>query len=319
MNADKPPFPRLGEIYRVLALALDTKNKNRDIDSLARKGDYDWSLLPTLCRELIAEPLERHTDADFAALVEQFVSYVHGSYIQLVATVSLDSLSREEVLPLLVENYFSAHACGLLLDIQKEFGGPDLLVLLDAETNPLSVVLDWAGSANADPNVNTLDKMVFPESTGADKTGREMLNRWRNGKQLPDIGNIKLFVKALKDKGFTQHDNLCRWLVVARALAWLEERSPVPLRHVMRQHVLLGLQDFDIGALLSHAAFHAGQKRPALFMPALMLIETLKRTTPKLAGDKARTKADLQALQRLVEQHDPEGSTQFHLEWLQGR
>lgn len=319
MNADTPPFPRLGEIYRVLALALDTKNKNRDIDSLARKGDYDWSLLPTLCRELIAEPLERHTDADFAALVEQFVSYVHGSYIQLVATVSLDSLSREEVLPLLVENYFSAHACGLLLGIQKEFGGPDLLVLLDAETNPLSVVLDWAGSANADPNVNTLDKRVFPESTGADKTGREMLNRWRNGKQLPDIGNIKLFVKALKDKGFTQHDNLCRWLVVARALAWLEERSPVPLRHVMRQHVLLGLQDFDIGALLSHAAFHAGQKRPALFMPALMLIETLKRTTPKLAGDKARTKADLQALQRLVEQHDPEGSTQFHLEWLQGR
>lgn len=324
--ADTPPFPRLGEIYRVLALALDTKNNAktkdhlyRDIDKLARDGDYDWSLLPTLCRELISEPLKHYTDADFAALVEQFVSHVHASYIQLITTISLDSLSREEALPLLVENYFSAHACGLLLGIQKEFGGPDLLVLLDAETNPLSVVLEWAGSANADPNVNTLTKLAFPESTGADKTGREMLNRWLNGKQLPDIGNIKLFVKALKHKGFTQHDNLCRWLVVARALAWLEERSPVPLRHVMRQHVLLGPQDFDIGALLSHAAFHAGQKRPALLMPGHMLHKNLKRTTPKLAGDKAKTKTDLEALRRLAEQHDLEGRTQFHLEWLQGR
>lgn len=143
MTADTPPFPRLGEIYRVLALALDTKNKAktkdhlyRDIDKLARDGNYDWSLLPTLCRELISEPLEHYTDADFAGLVEQFVSHVHASYIQLVATISLDSLSREEALPLLVEHYFSAHACGLLFGIQKEFGGPELLALFRREGEP---------------------------------------------------------------------------------------------------------------------------------------------------------------------------------------
>jgi len=326
MNADTPPFPRLGEIYRVLALALDTKHKSmdsgglyRDIDRLAREGEYDWSLLPTLCQELITKPLLHYTDAEFAALVEQFVRHIHEDYIHLVATISLDSMSREEALPLLVEHYFSWHGCELLLAIQKKLGGPNLLALLDAEANPLTVVLDWASEASADQRVKPLVKMAFPGSTDADKTARDKVGRWGKGKQLPEIGSINAFVDKLKDKDFAQHANLRCWLVVARALAWLEEKSPVPLRHIMRRHFLLGLKDVDIGGLLSLAAFHAGQNRQALSIPGHMLKENLKPTTPKLAGDKAKTKADLEALQRLVAKHDPEGRTQFHIEWFHGR
>ena len=326
MHADTPPFPRLGEIYRVLALALDIKYKSidsgglyRDIDRLAREGEYDWSLLPTLCQELITKPLARHTDADFAALIEQFVRHIHEDYIRLVATVSLDSLRREEALPLLVEHYFSVHGCGLLLAIQKKFGGPDLLVLLNAPSSPVEAVLAWAsGEADTGQGVRTLIKTAFPDTTDEDKAGRDMVNRWVKGTP-PNIDNLLQFAEKLKAKGFAKHQNLCRWLIVARALAWLEKKSHVPLRHLMRQHFLSGLQDVDIGALLSHAAFHAGQNRQALSIAGLMLKENLKRTTPKLAGDKAKTKTDLEALQRLVAQHDPQGLTQFHIEWFHGR
>ena len=326
MTADTPPFPRLGEIYRVLALALDIKHDSttsgglyRDIDRLAREGEYDWSLLPTLCQELITKPLTRHTDPSFAGLVEQFVSHVHASYVHLVATISLDSLSREQALPLLVKHYFSAHGCGLLVGIQKEFGGPDVFALMEAQARPVGVVLDWAsGDAGTGQGVRTLLKTAFPDTTDEDKTGRDMVNRWARGTPA-DMSNLHQFVERLKANGFVEHENLRRWLVVDRALTWLEERSPVPLRNLMREHLLLGLQDFDIGTALSEAAFHAGQKRPALLMPGLMLHENLKRTTPKLAGAKAKTKIDLEDLQRLVAQHDPEGNTQFHLQWLQGR
>ena len=43
MTTDIPerPFPTIGEIYRVLAGALGTKNNNRDLDRMAREGDYD--------------------------------------------------------------------------------------------------------------------------------------------------------------------------------------------------------------------------------------------------------------------------------------
>lgn len=325
-NAAAPPFPRLGEIYRVVALALDTKKKGQDfknlyqnIDRLAREGEYDWSLLPTLCQELITKPLASHTDADFANLIEQVIGHIHKNYLGLVSTIALDSLSRQEALPLLVEHYFSRHGRGLLLKIQQTFGGPDLLALLDPEAQPISVVLDWAGGSSTDLDAKVLMKMAFPDSTDSDKTGRDMVNRWVTDTQLPDIDSLERFTDALKNKGFTQHKNLRRWLVVARALAWLEEKSPVALRKTMRQHFLSGIQDFDIGTLLSHAVRRAAQPLSALSMPALMLYDNLKRTTPKLPGDKAKTKAELDALLHLTAQHDPEGRTQFHLEWLQGR
>lgn len=323
-NADIPPFPRLGEIYRVLALALDTKDKNKDskglyrnIDRLAREGEYDWSLLPTLCQELVTKPLERYTDTQFAKGIERFASHVHKNYLDLVAAVSLDSMSREEALPLLVEHYFSVHGCDLLLHIQKTFGGPNLLSLLDAEKKPIAAVLDWASDFSADPTKKSLLKTAF-ESTTADKTNSDTANRWIAGTQLPDMGSIKLFVKKLKNKGFAQDKNLCRWLIVARALTWLEEKSP-GLRNTMRQHLLPGVQDFDIRAVLSEAAFHTGAKCLDLSIAGGILHESLKRTTPKLAGDKAKTKTDLENLKSLLKKHDPEGRTQFHIEWLKGR
>ena len=168
-------------------------------------------------------------------------------------------------------------------------------------------------------NAKALIKRAFPNSTDSDKTGRDMVNRWITATQLPDIDSLERFADALKNKGVAQHENLRRWLVVARALAWLEEKSPVALRKTMRQHFLSGIQDFDIGTLLSHAVHRAAQPLSALSMPALTLYENLKRTTHKHPGDKAKTKAELDALLRLTAQHDPEGRTQFHLEWLQGR
>lgn len=324
-NADIPPFPRLGEIYRELALALDTKKESKNfknlyqnIDRLAREGDYDWSLLPTLCQELITKPLEKETDSQFAKIIQRFASDVHKKYLDLVAAVSLDSMSREEALPLLVEHYFSVHGCVLLLDIQKTLGGPDLLSLLNEEKNPIEAVLDWASDSSSDPAVKSLVKMAFPKTIDTDKTNRDTVNRWIAGTQLPDIDNITKFIRKLKGKNFAQDKNLCRWLVVARALAWLEEKSP-GLRNTMRQHLLQGVQDVDIRAVLSEAAFHTGAKCLDLSIAGGILHENLKRTTPKLAGDKDKTKSDLEDLKNLVKKHDPEGRTQFHIEWLEGR
>lgn len=185
-----PPFPRLGEIYRVLALALDIKHESttsgglyRDIDRLKREGEYDWSLLPTLCQELITKPLVSHTDAGFAGLVEEFVSHVHASYVNLVATISLDSLSREQALPLLVEHYFSAHGCGLLVGIQKKFGGPDLLVLLDAQKHPIEVVLDWASGDTGTDRVKSIEPLLMHVPPGLQ--GNLIL---RTASHLPSAG-----------------------------------------------------------------------------------------------------------------------------------
>lgn len=318
--ADMPPYPRLGEIYRTFALSVDTKNKNRNVDRLAREGEYDWSLLETLREELILTPLRKYTDSAFTGLLDQFIQHLHQSYLGLVSTVCLDSLSRNETMPLLIENYFSLLGTVFIFDIKKEFGGPDLLEFLDPVRHPISVVFNWADEGG----VVQLAKVAFPETTGADKTNRDMVARWEQADQLPKLTSIKNFTDALSNHvSPTQKEkvsNLRRWLIVARAITWLEqEAAPVPIKSIMRRHLLSGLPDSDIRMVLSKSVLEAGERLSPLNMPALTLYENLKRTVPKKDGDQAKTKQDLDELVKLTAKHDPEGRTQFHLEWLMGR
>lgn len=312
------PYPRLGELYRALAGALDTKARDRDVDRLAREGEYDWSLLPTLQKTLITDPLRNATDDEFAELVGQFVDHMHASYLCVVADIALDGLNRDEALPLLVEHYFAPQGTALLLGIKEAFGGPDLMALLDPEEQPIAVVLDWFNQTNG----RDLAKTAFPESAGTDRSDRELVGRWTSGSDDPDLQSIKRFAGAALNHGAIENDqapNLKRWMLVARALSWLAKKSPVPLRTFLRRHLLHGLPEINVGRVLSLANNEGGERFSVLTMPALMLYEDLKRTTPKATGDQARTQDRLDAFRRLCEEHDPEGRTRFHLAWLVGR
>lgn len=313
-----PPYPRLGEIYRTLAVAVDTKAGNRDVDRLAREGEFDWSLLPTISDDLIVGPLAKSVDHEFADLLAQTIAYVHASYVNLVSTVPLDALSREEALPPLVEHYFAPHALGLVFGIKQGFGGPDLMKLFDPDLRPVAIVLEWLDQGEDRP----LAKVAFPESTTADRAEFEMVRKWTDGTNLPDRQSIVRFGAALSKAGGIRPEkvqNLRIWLIVARALAHLEKESPVPFRGFMRRHLLLGMPDIDIGRILSTASIEAGRSYSQLALPALTLYENLKRTTRKETGDKEKTKDGLEEYQRMVAQLEPEGRTRFHSEWLHGR
>lgn len=316
---NRPPYPRLGELYRAFAVALDTKASNRDVDRLAREGEYDWSLLPALREKLITGPLSRATDADFAGLIDGFVDHLHRAYLQLVASVPLDGLGRVEALPLLIEHYFAPQGAELLLHIKEAFDGPDPTTLLDPENPPIAIILDWLEGSDG----RELARIAFPESTGTDRTDRELIARWRGGTQIPDLPSLKRFADAVSRRGGVVEKelvpNLRRWMVVARALSWLEKESPLPFRAVMLRHLLLGRPEINIGQVLSSANIEAGKRFSVLKMPGLMLYEDLKRTTPKALGDQARTRERLDAFRRLFEEHDPEGRTRFHLARLFGR
>jgi ankyrin repeat protein/tetratricopeptide (TPR) repeat protein len=310
----------LGEVYRVFAQAVETKQRNRSVDRLAREGEYDWSLLPTLGRELILSPLRQYADKEFAELIERFMQSQHQSYLRLVSTVCLDSLRRDEVLPLLIEKHFSLRGADLILSIKREFGGPDLMDFLDSECHPISVVLNWADEGGA----AQLAKTAFPGTTGVEKTNRDMVTRWARADQLPDLINIKNFADALAKHGSPAQKekvpNLRRWLIAARAITWLEQNAvQVPIRETMHRHLSLCLPDLDITSVLQKAVLEAGARISPLKMPALTLYENLKRAAPKNEGDQTKTKRDLDEFERLTSTLDPEGKTLFHLEWLKGR
>lgn len=269
-----PPYPRLGEIYRAMAVAIDTKAGNRDVDRLAREGEFDWTLLPALGDELLVEPLAKSVDPEFAEMVAQTVAYVHASYVNLVSTVPLDSLNRKEALPLLVEHYFAPHALGLVFGIKKGFGGPDLMKLFDPDLRPVAVVLEWLDQGEDRP----LARVAFPEATTADRAEFEMVRKWADGTNLPDRQSIVRFGNALAKAGGVRAEkvqNLRIWLIVARALAHLEKESPLPFRGFMRRNLLLGMPDIDIGRILSTAVIESGRRYSELTLPVLTLYENL--------------------------------------------
>ena len=321
MNTNKnpaPPYPRLGELYRALAVALGTKGSNSDVDDLARKGEFNWTLLPSLGEDLVVAPLAKYVDPEFADLVGQSLAYVHASYLNLVLTVPLDSLSREESLPLLVEHYFALHGLGLIFGIRKGFGGPDLMRLFDPELHPVAVVMAWLDEGEP----ISLTKLAYPETTGPDRDQAEKCRKWSKGTDLPDRQSIVRFATTLKVTGRVEGEklqNLGIWLMVARTIAHLERESPVSFRGAMRRHLLLGMPDFDIGRLLSLAVAESGKRFSTLTMPALMLYERLKRTAEKDVGEQATTEAELDQFERMTSEVEPEGRTRFHIEWMRGR
>ncbi|MBN8517781.1 MAG: ankyrin repeat domain-containing protein [Candidatus Accumulibacter sp.] len=313
-----PPYPRLGELYRALTVALGTKGNNSDIDVLARKGEFNWALLPVLGEESVIAPLAKYIDPEFAQMVGQSLAYVHQSYLRLVLSLPLDSLSREQSLPLLIEHYFALHALGLIVGIKKGFGGPDLMRFFDPELHPVAVVMGWLD----DGQEISLVKLAYPKTVGSDRDQAEKCRKWSKGTDLPDPQSIVRFSKALKDTGSVSEEklqNLRCWLMVSRTVAHLERESPVSFRGAMRRHLLLGMPDFDIGRLLSLAVVESGKPFSTLTMPALTLYERLKRTTEKEVGEQAKLKAELDQFERLSAAVEPEGRTRFHIEWMRGR
>ncbi len=73
----------------MLAVALGTKNSNRDVDRWAREGDFDWTLIPKLKYELVEMPLTEKIGESFASYVVaqlEMASDLHRSMVKKCAS-----------------------------------------------------------------------------------------------------------------------------------------------------------------------------------------------------------------------------------------
>lgn len=315
-----PPYPRLGEIYNALAQALDTKSKNRDVERLAREGDFDWSLLSDLREDLIIAPLRQHVgDEAFIHELDRFIRHVHAHYLGMVSKISLDGMSRTEALPILTEHYFAPQAVGFLNVIWTE-DAPDPSSFLNPEEYPLEVVFNWADPGGS----RVLAKAAFPETSDLALDNREKVTRWADDTQLPDLTSLKLFVDALAKNGTDEQrkkvPGLRKWLLLARALTWFERHTfPLNLKRFLQWHINRGHREWDIGKILSLEAIKAGRKREMLKEPFGKVFVSLPRTKPKANGDRAKAEADLDNFAQQLETYDPDGRSRYALEWYRGR
>jgi len=318
-----PPYPRLGECYRLLAKALDTKASNRHVDQLAREGDFDWQLLTQLREELIEAPLRAKSNENFTEFLMDSAGHFHQRYVALIKTVQLDALTRTQSIPALITHVFAPFAASFLLQMQKTTPSPPISALLNDQHNPVAVTFTWL-EHELGIEANQLGQLLYPNAVGENKNGRELIQRWRHGPQLPALQSISLLQKTLLEV-FPQRDRLItaftEWLIIARALIVFDEAASahLKLRDSVLREVLSNVPPDDIGAKLSALNVQASAHKSKLVERALILDDQLKRTTPKFPGDQARTRYGLDQFRHQMSIQEPEPVSTYFLEFLEGR
>ncbi len=312
-----PPYPRLGECVRALSIALDTKAGNRDVDRLAREGDIDWLRLDSVIEDLLVDGTRRILGPSSRALFESWIQLVRSSYSQLVLDVPLDAVERDQVLPVLLEDFFAPCAAQLLVQLQAERPGPDLERLLDAERAPLASVFDWLDEKLG----GQFDKCLYPGTTDKAKSSRDKLGKWRNGVDLPSGQSLKLLLDDLRaePKGREHAETAAVWLLTARALTHFDHVGSAPVRPLLRKQLHTRSQEGRAQQRLQQMVAEAGSVWPEMADLGRRLWNDLRRTTTKRAGDQASTWSKIQALEQLAGRLDPDSRTAYHHAWMKGR
>lgn len=143
MNSQLPPYPRFGECIRAFTNALDiAPESGADIGRFAREGDFDWEKLDRIFDDLL-KPIEKICGKSTILLLKAWLSDIRDSYTHLILGLSLDALTRDQSLPILVSRFLPPHLAKLLYDLNQKFPGPDLGQLLDSGKRPVNTVLEW--------------------------------------------------------------------------------------------------------------------------------------------------------------------------------
>ncbi len=253
------------------------------------------------------------------AVVDAF----HVQYVHSVKSLQLNALTRPQSMPALITYLYAPDAASFILQMHRAIPSPPIVGLLDTGKNPVDVVCVWLESElGIEPD--QLVQRLYPNSTGVNKNGRQDLQRWRSGTQLPSLNGLTLITRALLQH-YPQRPHLIKaageWLITARILSCLDGEASVyvDLRSLMLREVLGNIPNDDIGWILSTLNIKAAEHKRAVVESGLLLQEELKRTTPKAPDAMATTQQRLDAFRQRLYLVEEEDVSAYYLEWLEGR
>lgn len=318
------PFPRLGEIYRNLALSLGTKRDSNELDRLAREGEYDWRIPGALMERLFIEPineLTQRTDQKskktlanrFSALTLEFLTAVQEAYLQLVTSMELTATDRNSALPLLIEAFFAPAAGHGLMKFKEELGGPDLAKLLDENSNPMDEAFLWFENAT---KINI--KELFPESYGSDRSQMELIRRWRVGDSLPEYDSIDKTVNEIfnrtQDQDNKQLEELCNklafWLLIGKSISWVERTHETPIKKIVKNYLVNPRSAQEATIRLDELCRNKIQK--TLNKSAILFLELMDELYKTTTKNKEDLTIKIDEFEESLKEHTPQGNFQFY-------
>lgn len=319
-----PPYPRLGEIYRTVAVAIDTKSGILDpqrLDRAAREGEFDWNLWPVLGEQLLIDPLKKHVESDFLSMIEGLISDFNDQYLGMVKSVSLETLTRAEALPLLLEKVFVPWISELMFLARIRFNSVKSGWLFEPDSYPIWCVMNSL-CENEDPL--SLARLVYPDSSGADREEFEKVRKWVTGKDIPRLQSINRFCDHVARVGRFSEDKVQQlrvWLIIGRGISHVEQKLNVAIRHNIRNYLFSPASRLNLSPaeFLGNANTERFSKFAELQEPLSDLETLLSCDGEKEAGDKERSREIIFQLDTVTDPSSCGGRLRHHLEFALGR
>ncbi|MEJ6004751.1 ankyrin repeat domain-containing protein [Paucibacter sp. AS339] len=305
-----------------MCISLDTKASNRDVDRLAREGDFDWAKLDSVINDLLIDGARQFLGPVAEDLLAPWLKAVREDYSQLLLDVPLDSVDRSQTLPALIEEFFAPHALRLLVQLQVHRPGPDLGKLLNDGLLPIATVFEWLEEKACDGSSDgKLEKFLYPGTTNDHKSLRDKMGKWRSGVDLPTGQSLKLLLKDIRaEPSIRDHaDAAAAWLLAARALYYFDQLGATPVRPLLRARLESTLPDGSLRLRLQRLVDVGASDWPEMAELGSLIWRDLLRTSPKSLGDQFDTQQRIEALKELSSRLDPDGKTAYHLAWMEGR
>lgn len=312
------PYPTLGECVRFLAISLDTKSGDRDVDRLAQDGDFNWSLLDDVIQRLLVGGVGGILQGASRKAYTSWLVHVRAVYQRVLMGTPLDSVSRADVADILIDQLWVPLAANLLTELANACPGPLLPQLLDPSRPSVDVVFAWA-----DEQISVdVVKSAYPERLGPDKTERDKISKWRAGDDIPSAQGLKLLAKRL-DAHPDLHavsSGLSAWLLVAAAISRIERSVRLPIRKALQGRLADSEVDLELlNQRLQFAVRTQGRIWMEMARLGTPLWEDLRRRTGKHLGDQATTLTRLHQLTIVAAEMDSECRTAYHLAWMKAR
>jgi|GEM_PF-1005917 len=308
------PFPTVFELIRFIATSFGTKASDKQLDDLARDVFADYRQVEPVLERVVIAPLSKYVSSQFANTFSSEIQKMLADYLKLVSLKSVDGISREQVLPVLVSHWFVENALNFLKDVLTQLTNmPSASLLLGNASPAIGNILGWAND-HVDDWTGSISDLP--------KEQRDQLSNWQKGKHLPDLQSLHLLMAIDVGQGLSQEarERVMGLLVLARAVDSLRS---LPLGEAAlddARQQLMGAQ--PIGSL--YKLFESHQQDAMLYVEPIWsnlgyLSNHLEGTIPKSQEVQSESRKCLDDLTYRLKSLREYETSKHQLEKMEGR
>lgn len=204
-------YPTLPEILRAILVSMDIKNYQgnesaKEIDNLVAKTVYDPREFDEIFNNSLGSALCELLGQETSQTLIDYINHFLMDYIKIVRFYSLEGLTRQEIIHILIKGIGRKHILNLLSNMCQLVKGPTLQELSQAQTSFVPTVLSWFKKHDEDAWQEFYNQL--------NESGKDRIQAWKAEGELPTVQQLKL----LSNPKYSYDTDLFVWLLIARSL-----------------------------------------------------------------------------------------------------